>query len=255
MKSYVVITGASSGIGYEAAKLFAEMGKNLILIARRTDQMEALKQEILKSHSDLDIVCISKDLSNPTNVYQLYEEVKKYSVEVWINNAGFGYFGLIGEQDLEKIEEMLRLNIEALTVLSSLYTRDYFDVEGAQLINISSAAGYSIVPKSVTYSATKFYVSAFTEGLAWELKNRGAKMRAKILAPAATQTEFAQIANQVDHFDYDKVFGTYHTSREMAEFLLEVYRSDQTLGAVNRDTFEFKLSDGMMIHAGKAAQK
>lgn len=249
MKSYVVITGASSGIGYEAAKSFAEIGKHLVLVARRMERLEMLKQEIQKEHPNLDVVCISKDLSILANTYELYEEVKKYKVEVWINNAGFGHYGLTGQQSMEKIEDMLHLNIDALTILSSLYVRDYADVAGAQLINISSVAGYVIVPRAIAYCATKFYVSAFTEGLGWELKARKAKMKAKVLAPAATLTEFAQIANNVDYYDHDKGFGVYHTSQEMAQFLLELYHSDAMVGMVNRDTFEFRLSNGMMDYA------
>ena len=75
-----------------------------------------------------------------------------------------------------------------------------------QLINLSSCGGYTIVPTAVTYCATKFYVSTFTEGVAWELIESGAKMRAKVLAPAATQTEFGKKANNVDTYDYDKAF-------------------------------------------------
>ena len=78
------------------------------------------------------------------------------------------------------------MNIEALTVLSSRYVRDYADVEGTQIINISSGGGYKIIADAVTYCATKFYVSAFTEGLAQELSEKGAAMQAKVLAPAAT---------------------------------------------------------------------
>ena len=135
---------------------------------------------------------------------------------------------------MNKISRMLNLNIGILTILSSLYVRDYKDVEGTQLINISSAGGYTIVPTAVTYCATKFYVSTFTEGLAWELKETGAKMRAKVLAPAATKTEFGMVANNASEYDYDKSFGTYHTSRQMAGFLLELYDSENVVGMVDR---------------------
>ncbi len=118
--------------------------------------------------------------------------------ETWVNNAGLGNYDSVAQQDLEKINTMLRLNVEALTILSSLFVRDYKDALGTQLINLSSCGGYTIVPTAVTYCATKFYVSTFTEGLAWELIETGAKMRAKVLAPAATQTEFGKKANNVD---------------------------------------------------------
>ena len=179
-KKYTVITGASSGIGRETAKAFANRGKSLIIAARRTE------------------------------------------------------------------------NLEALTILSSLFVRDYKDTPGTQLINLSSCGGYTIVPTAVTYCATKFYVSTFTEGLAWELIETGAKMRAKVLAPAATQTEFGKKANNVDAYDYDKAFGTYHTGQQMAEFLLKLYDSDSTLGIVDRETFQFELRLPMFPYANSS---
>ncbi len=87
---YTVITGASSDIGYEAAKAFAQRGKNLVITARRKDRLEMLKQEILGKHPDLDIVIRSTDLSVPENAYLLYEGLKSYEIETWVNNAGFG---------------------------------------------------------------------------------------------------------------------------------------------------------------------
>lgn len=242
-EKYTVITGASSGIGYETAKAFAAQGKNLIIIARRKNNLETLKNEILEKSPNLDIVIKVKDLSVVKNVYQLYDDLKNFQIETWINNAGFGNHDSIANQDLNKTETMLHLNVDALTILSSLYVHDYKDVEGTQLINVSSAAGYTIVPNAVTYSATKFYVSVFTEGLAWELKEGNAKMQAKILAPAATQTEFANIANNVNEYDYDKNFGAYHTSQQMANFLLQLYNSDKTVGAVNMKDLTFELSE------------
>ena len=195
---YTVITGASSGIGYETALAFAARGKNLIIAARRTEELEKLKSKVAEINADLDVVIRTVDLSVTANVYEFYESLQDYEIETWINNAGFGNFASVGEQNLNKIETMLHLNIEALTVLSSLYVRDYAAVEGTQIINISSGGGYTIVGDAVTYCATKFYVSAFTEGLAQELKEKGAAMQAKVLAPAATETEFAKVSYDLD---------------------------------------------------------
>ena len=253
MGKYTVITGASSGIGYEAAKAFAERGKNLVITARRKDRLEMLKQEILGKHPNLDIVIRTTDLCVPGNVYQFYEGLRDYEIETWINNAGFGNYDSVAEQDLHKIRKMLYLNIEALTILSSLYVRDYKEVKGTQLINISSCGGYIIVPTAVTYCAAKFYVSAFTEGLAWELEEAGAKMRAKVLAPAATKTEFGRVASNVSEYDYDKFFGTYHTSKQVVGFLLELYDSEKAVGMVDRESFSFRLSDPLFPYAGNSS--
>lgn len=240
---YTVITGASSGIGYETALIFAEKNKNLVIVARNKNKLEKLKEEIKKINPNLDVIIKVLDLSIIENVYKLYDELKDYTLETWINNAGFGNFELIKDQNLEKIEMMLHLNIEALTILSTLFTRDYNDIEGSQLINVSSVGGYAIVDNSVTYSASKFYVSAFTEGLAQELKKRDSKMKVKVLAPAATETEFANIALNINDFEYTKSAPKFHTAKEMASFLFELYNSDKILGIVDTQAYEFKLTD------------
>ena len=249
---YTVITGASSGIGYETAKVFAGRGSNLILVARRQDRLETLRQEILDLHPILDIAVKAMDLSNPQNVFQLYENIKSYPLQTWINNAGFGNYDSVGNQDLRKISRMLHLNVEALTIFSSLFVRDFKDTKGTQLINISSCGSYTIVPDAVTYCAAKFYVSVFTEGLAWELKEAHAEMRAKVLAPAATKTEFGKVANDVSEYDYDKLFGTYHTATQIAEFLLELYDSNKVVGLVDRENFSFHLCDPQFQYAGNS---
>ncbi|MBC1794079.1 SDR family NAD(P)-dependent oxidoreductase [Listeria booriae] len=240
---YTVITGASSGIGYETALAFAARGKNLVIVARRKTELEELKSAALAINPELDIKIRTTDLTITENVYELYEGLKELELETWINNAGFGNFDLVGEQKLTKIESMLHLNIEALTILSSLFVRDYADVEGTQLINISSRGGYNIISNAVTYCATKFYVSAFTEGLAQELITTGAKMRAKVLAPSATETEFAQRATDTDSFDYEKGMAKFHTSKEMAGFLLDLYDNEKIVGLVNGRDFTFELQD------------
>ncbi|NMH69971.1 SDR family NAD(P)-dependent oxidoreductase (plasmid) [Cytobacillus spongiae] len=241
--NYTVITGASSGIGYEAALAFASRGKNIIAVARREDKLNKLKEEIMTINPEVDVVTMTSDLSKSENVYSFYESLKPYDIETFINNAGFGNFDSVSDQNLSKIESMLRLNIEALTVLSSLFVREYKSVAGTQLINVSSGGGYTIVADAVTYCGTKFYVSAFTEGLAQELQSQGASMKAKVLAPAATETEFAQRSLGVTDFEYSGTVPQYHTAKEMAEFLLELYDSDKVVGIVNGETYEFNLVD------------
>ncbi|ALS00301.1 oxidoreductase [Enterococcus silesiacus] len=245
---YTVITGASSGIGLEAAKAFAKLGKNLILIARRKDRLDHLKEEILSDYPTLEIVNKTVDLAQNENVFDLYHDLKIYDIETWVNNAGFGYYHAVADQDLEKVSQMLHLNIEALTLLSSLYVTDYKNKENTQLINVSSAGGYKNVPNAATYCATKFYVSAFTEAIALELEAKGSPLKAKVLAPAATETEFAQVANGSNSYDYTKGFTTFHTAKEMAQFLIELYQSQEVVGLVDRNTFTFDLSGPLFDH-------
>jgi len=249
---YTVITGASSGIGYETAKAFAKRGKNLVIVARSTENLEKLKMEILNDNPSLDVVVKDVDLSIMSNVYELYQQLKTYEIETWINNAGFGNYESVANQNLEKIEIMLRLNIEAVVILSSLFVHDYQNIEGSNLINISSAGGYTIVPNAVTYCASKFFVSTFTEGLARELQESNAKLQAKVLAPAATKTNFGNTANDVEGYDYDKSFGSYHTSEQIAEFLLQLYDSNEVVGRINRESFEFELTSPLFNYAGNS---
>ncbi|AWV34518.1 SDR family NAD(P)-dependent oxidoreductase [Paenibacillus odorifer] len=240
---YTVVTGASSGIGYETSLALAARGKNLIVTARRREQLEELKSEINHNYPDVDVVIRVTDLSVSSNAYKLYEDLQEFEIETWINNAGFGNFASVAKQDLDKISAMLHLNIESLTTLSSLFVRDYSNVEGTQLINVSSGGGYTIVGNAITYCATKFYVSAFTEGLSHELKSQGALMQAKVLAPAATETEFAKLSFDVPEFEYQGTVPKYHTAKEMAGFMLDLYDNDHVVGIVNGLTYEFELRD------------
>lgn len=247
---YTVITGASSGIGYETAKVLAQKGKSLVLVARRTDELEKLRDEVKALAPDSDVILRSVDLTESANVHELYDSLQDLDIETWINNAGFGDFDNVKDVSVPKIEKMLRLNIEALTVLTSRYVHDYHDVEGTTVLNVSSGGGYRIVPNAVTYCATKFYVSAYTEGLAQELKNSGAKLRAKVLAPAATETEFADRSRGEAGFDYSKNVAKYHTAAEMATFLDQLLDSDQIVGIVNAEDYSFELRGPLFTYVG-----
>ncbi|MFB5664232.1 SDR family NAD(P)-dependent oxidoreductase [Alteribacillus sp. HJP-4] len=237
--SYVVITGASSGIGYASAFAFAKRDKNLILVARREQRLEDLKSAISEINPSIDAVILTADLSKREQVHDLYERTKGYELEAWINNAGFGDFAPIAEQDLSKVENMLLLNNVAPTILSSLFVRDYSSKEGTQLINVSSDGGYTVVDNFVTYCATKFFVSSFTEGLAHELRSKGEPMKAKVLAPAVTETEFGYNAMGIE--DLSK-FAQTHTAEEVAQFMLDLYDSDKVVGLVD-ETNQFHLKD------------
>ena len=242
MKKYIVITGASSGIGAAVAKAFARRGENLILVARRGELLEELKSEIAK-FANVDVVIEICDLSKQENVLALWRNLEKFELKALINNAGFGDYNKVGEQNLDKITQMINLNIISLVTLSTLFTKKYKDKD-TQLINISSIG--------VTYCASKFFVSAFSEGLYHELaQDKQAKMQAKVLAPAATKTEFGMVATSKESYDYDKAFKKYHTSEQMAEFLLRLYDSHYCVGAVDRDSFEFSLSKPKFDYALK----
>ena len=250
-KQYIVITGASSGIGYETAKAFAARGKNLVVTARRRERLETLKKEIAEIDPAVDVIIREADLSSNEETIALYESLLEYDIETWVNNAGRGNRGDITEPELPNTLAMLHLNVEAVAILSVLYVRDYKDKEGAQLINVSSIGGYMLFPGATMYVATKFFVSALTEGIDHEMRAGGYKLRAKVLAPTATETEFEQTANELgEPVDYDAKFARYHTAAEMAEFLLELYDGDKTVGEMDFSTFRIKLSDPKHPHLG-----
>jgi len=246
VKKYTVITGASSGIGYEAAKAFAARGKNVVITARRRDRLDALKEEITAMAPSVDVVIREADISSNDETIALYESLKEYEVETWVNNAGRGDHGDIAEPNLPYTMGMIHLNVDSVAILSALYVRDYKNYEGAQLINISSIGGYLVVP-----GATKFFVSALTEGIDHEMRKGGYKLRAKVLAPASTETEFEQTANELkEPVDYAQKHGRFHTAAEMAQFLLTLYDGDKTVGEIDFAKFTIKLSDAKHPHFG-----
>ncbi|UQS81913.1 SDR family NAD(P)-dependent oxidoreductase [Bombilactobacillus folatiphilus] len=249
MNKYVMITGASSGIGLATAKKMVSRGKNLILVARRKDKLLNLKDELKSSYPEIDAVIKTFDLTKTDAINSFWESLSNYDIETLINNAGMGMYSLIKDQNDERTQSLLKLDVEALALLTTLFVKDYWNVEGTQVINISSAGGYEIVPNAITYCASKFFVSAFTEGLALELKETGAKMRAKVLAPAATKTEFGKVANNVEDYDYDQAFPQYHTAEQVASFLMDLYDHDSILGFINRDNFEFEKKNNYFENA------
>ncbi|GMA47582.1 SDR family NAD(P)-dependent oxidoreductase [Tetragenococcus muriaticus] len=250
MKKYTVITGASSGIGYTSAIAFAERGKNLILIARREEKLAELKNKINKQFPSVDVVVSPFDLTDIDHLENLFEQFDDYFIETWVNNAGFGYHTSVPEQSISRTRQMIQLNVESLTVLSLLYVQKYSNQAGTQLINISSIGGYQMIPTAVTYGATKFYVSSFTEALALELRDKQLPLQAKVLAPAATETEFGEISNDIADFDYKERFSKYHTAEDMAGLLLKLYDSDQMVGVVDRKSFDFILSENRFEYGG-----
>ncbi|MGL4875872.1 MAG: SDR family NAD(P)-dependent oxidoreductase [Clostridium sp.] len=250
-EKYIVITGASSGIGCALAKKFATLNKNLILVSRNIDELEKIKNEILKKYN-LKIILKQVDLSITSNVYKFYSEIQEYEIETFINNAGFGDYSNINNLNINKIDNMIDLNIKAVAILSILFIRDYANVENTQLINISSCGGYILVPTAIPYCATKFFVSAFTEGLAQELKENKLKMRAKVFAPAATKTNFGNVANNINDYNYEKSFKVFNTLDETVEFFIELYLSDRTIGLVDREKFTFELKDPIFEYANKS---
>ena len=248
---YILITGASSGIGYETALAFAARNFNIIIAARRQDRLEQLKAEIKAAHPNTDVVIKVCDLSDNKQTIELYESLRSYDITAVINNAGRGNKGNFIDDSLERDIDMLHLNMDAVYILSSLFARDHKDTEGAQIINVSSIGGYLIVPGSSLYCATKFFVSTLTEAIDLEMRKGGHKLRAKVIAPTTTETEYEQTAHDSkEKFDYAARGGHYFTAAQMANMILELYDSDATVGSIDFATRSLSLTDLKHPHIG-----
>ncbi len=249
MSNYVVITGASSGIGYAAAKSFAKRGHNLIVVARREEKLLQLKNEIIAEYPGVDVVVRVHDLEKIDTLDAFYDELQAFKIDTWINNAGFGLLGDVKDNDEAKVLSMLRLNIEALTVFTMRFVRDHWTNENATLINVSSTAGYSVGPHLAAYTASKYYVSAYTESLIHEVSvSDDARMRVKCLAPGSTDSEFFSVATG----GMEKPKGhKSNTSKDMAEFMFELYKSDLPVGKSYSIDFTNRLEEPLHTHGNR----
>jgi uncharacterized protein len=189
MKQYILITGASSGIGYEMAQQLAALKYNLILVARSEDKLAALRQE-LSSKYGIVAHYIPKDLSKTEQAIQLFNDIKSanYQVSHLVNNAGFGDYGSFLETSLEKELNMIVLNVSSLVVLTKLFAKDMAAGKSGRIMNVSSVLAYLPFPYMSVYSATKSFVLAFSQTLAAELEGTGVVITT--LAPGTTETAF-----------------------------------------------------------------
>jgi len=171
---WALVTGASSGLGIEFAKLSAERNANLVLVARRTEPMEQLAEALRKERS-VQVLVIGVDLSQPGAAAELKAQLdaRGIGIEVLVNNAGFGMYGEFIDQPIEKITEMMRLNIMALTELTHVFGREMANRGHGQILLVASVLGYQAVPGYAAYAASKAYVLLLGEALHQELSPRG----------------------------------------------------------------------------------
>jgi uncharacterized protein len=186
---YALITGASSGIGYELAKVFARNGFNLILVARNLGRLEAVAQELTRDHMT-ECHVISADLSLMGGVEEVYRRVheKDLTVSVLVNDAGMGTYGLFHQTDFEMEAQMINLNIVGLTYLTKLFVKEMVENGSGRILNVASVVGFWPVPRMSVYAATKAYVISFSQSLASELKGTGVQV--SVLCPGAVETGF-----------------------------------------------------------------
>jgi uncharacterized protein len=184
-----LITGASGGIGYELALLFARDGYDCILVARSQDKLKALAERLESEHRVKTLV-LAKDLSKASAVDEIYEEVTAASmhVDVLVNNAGFPVFGPFNETDLQVELEMLQVNVIALTALTKLFLKAMVERRAGRILNLASTAAFLPGPLMAVYYASKAYVLSFSQALSNELRGTGVTVTA--LSPGPTRTGF-----------------------------------------------------------------
>ena len=213
--NYTLITGASSGIGFELAKVFARNSHNLILVARSAAKLEELKNQIQSTHK-VSIEVVAIDLSKTDSAEDLFKitQSKSLSVDILVNNAGFGDHGAFADSEIKKNQEMIDLNILTLTKLTHLYLQPMLRKKSGKIMNVASTAAFQAGPLMSVYYATKAYVLSFSEGLHEELQGTGVTVSA--LCPGATASGFQVAANlnNVPLLDHMKMA----TSLEVAEY-------------------------------------
>jgi short-subunit dehydrogenase len=191
----VLITGASSGIGLELAKLFAADKCNLVLVARNQAALENLAAELRRAEG-VDVAVLPRDLADPSSPRAIFDELagQGRSVDVVVNNAGFGDVVTLVDSDPQKMLDMIQVNIAALTHLTCLFLPGIAARGRGGILNVGSTAGFQPGPHMAVYYATKAYVLSFTEALAEELA--GSKISVTCLAPGPTATGFAAAAHE-----------------------------------------------------------
>ena len=192
-----LITGASSGIGRDMAYYLAGLGCELLLVARRKDRLEEIKKNV-----SVPVKIMVMDLLVEENVFKLYEKVKNENIDILINNAGFGLFGMFNKTDLNRELEMIDLNIKTYHILTKLFLIDFMKRDSGYILNVCSSAGFLVGPRLNTYYATKNYITKLTMGIYEELRHQKSHVHISALCPGPVATEF----NKVAKYGIDKMF-------------------------------------------------
>ena len=188
---YALVTGASSGIGYESSKILASKGYDLIITARSVDKLNKLSEEI-KNTFNKDVVIIPLDISKRESLDELFNKTKDYEIEVVINNAGLGKVGMFNEVTDAEDFNMIDINVTAMHMI----LKHYADIlEKGYILTVASIASFAPGPKMATYYATKNYIRSYAEALRYELKKMKKNIGITILAPGPVNTNFNDTAN------------------------------------------------------------
>jgi uncharacterized protein len=190
----ILITGASSGIGREIARQLARRARTLVLVARRVERLKALRDELHAHNPTLGVVVERCDLSNPDEVDALLERLEKHlvHVDVLVNDAGLGDYGLYEQESWGRIHQMLQVNVTAPVLLTHRLLRRMLERKRGGILNIGSGSGRVFFPGSAVYNGTKHFLDGFTESLRLELLETGVVVT--LVAPGPVDTEFSEVA-------------------------------------------------------------
>lgn len=186
-----LITGASSGIGKEIARYLAKLDYDLILVARSTEKLYQLREEL----SNVNVRVITLDLSREQDSFDLYEHLKDEQVDFLVNNAGFGAYGKFTEVPLEKEIQLIHTNISAVHILTKLFLQDMVKRNSGYILNVGSAAGFLAGPTFSSYYASKNYVVRLTQAIHEELRRDNINVGVSVLCPGPVKTNFNDTAN------------------------------------------------------------
>ena len=190
-----LVTGASSGLGVDFARQLASRGANLILVARREDQLKAVAAEIETDYA-VQVQTIPMDLAVPGAPQVLYDQLQQRGIhiDVLVNNAGFGIYGNFAEVPWEREKAMLDIDVITLTHMTKLFVQDMLAHKSGYILQVSSIGAYQPSPTYGTYSAAKAYVLMMGEALNYELRNSGVSVT--VVSPGVTATEFLKVSGQ-----------------------------------------------------------
>lgn len=180
----VLITGASSGIGRDMAREFANRNYDLVLVARNSEKLNELKTELEEKYK-INVKIVTMDLAIEENCIKLYEE--NNDINILVNNAGFGVFGEFTNTDLQKELDLIKTNIIAVHILTKLYLQDMVSKNEGQILNVSSIAGSMPGPLMCAYYSSKAYVLRLSEGIREELNKKKSKVKISVLQPRASK--------------------------------------------------------------------
>lgn len=249
MPETALVTGASAGIGTEFARYHAEKGGDLIITARRTEALEKLKTELEAAHG-ISVTVIAADLSAPGGAENLIAAVDKTgaTVDILINNAGFGGHGRFVERALADDLRMIDLNVKALVILCHHFAGQMAQRGRGRILNVSSSASHMPGPLQATYFATKAFVSSFSQAIDHELRGRGVTVTA--LEPGYVETEFATTAN----LEGTNLVKKGATARSVAKFGYDAMRRGE-LRAMNDPMLRFATNWIVPLMPRRAALK